>query len=97
MEIFQVYAQVAPRTDGDRGRVTEGWYRVEDGVVTMCDPEGWALRDVEGKKITHKLTENERPQQIAGRLTLKIYRSLRDDMTDFNRLLTVRSYQPMVY
>jgi hypothetical protein len=97
MEIFQVYAQVASRTDGDRGRVTEGWYRVEDGLVMMCDPEGIPLRDVEGQKITHKLAENERPQQVAARLTLKIYRSLRDDAADFNRSLTVRSYERMVY
>jgi hypothetical protein len=96
-EIFQIYAQVAPRTDGDRGRVAEGWYTLEDGVVTMCDPEGIFLRDVEGNRITHKLGENERPQQVAARLTLKICRLLRDDAADFNRPLTVRSYQRMVY
>jgi hypothetical protein len=97
-EIFQIYAQVAPRSGpGDTGRVAEGWYKQEGDMLTMCDPEGIAIRDVEGHPITHKLVEGERAQQIAARLTLKIYRSLRDDAADFNRPLGVRSYQRMVY
>jgi hypothetical protein len=94
-EIFQIYAQVAPPTEGDRGRVTEGWYTLQDGVVTMCDPEGIPLRDVEGPSNHAQAVEGERAQQVAARLTLKIYRSLRDDAADFHRTLTVRSYQPM--
>jgi hypothetical protein len=51
-EVFQIYAQVSACQDGDRGRVCEGWYTVENGVLTMTDPEGIPIRDVDGDKMT---------------------------------------------
>jgi hypothetical protein len=61
------------RGPGDRGRVCEGWFTVEAGVVTMTDPEGIPICDVEGDKIEHKLAEGENARTIASRLTLKIF------------------------
>jgi hypothetical protein len=58
---------------GDRGRVCEGWFTVEAGVVTMTDREGIPICDVEGDKIEHKLAEGEDARTIASRLTLKIF------------------------
>jgi hypothetical protein len=45
-EIFQIYARVSARSDSaPAGRVCEGWYTVERGVVTMVDPDGVKIRD----------------------------------------------------
>ena len=57
------------RGPGDR----VGWFTVEAGVVTMTDPEGIPICDVEGDKIEHKLAEGENARTIASRLTLKIF------------------------
>jgi hypothetical protein len=93
MEIFVVYPQVTAASDGDAGRVCEGFYVVEDGVVTMTNPDGVPVRDADGKRVEHKLAKGETAQKIAGRLTLKIYFSRQDESGDFNRPLTNRSYQ----
>jgi hypothetical protein len=96
-EVFQIYAQVAARQDGDRGRVCEGWYTVENGVLTMTDPEGIPIRDVDGVKIDHKLKEGESARTIASRLTLKIFNARFDDMADFNRPTSAMKYSKLVF
>jgi hypothetical protein len=96
-EVFQIYAQVSACQDGDRGRVCEGWYTVENGVLTMTDPEGIPIRDVDGDKIDHKLKEGESARTIASRLTLKIFNARFDDMADFNRSTSALKYSKLVF
>jgi hypothetical protein len=96
-EVFQVYAQVAPRSGGNTGRVAEGWYKLEDDTLVMCDPDGVAIRDTEGARIEHKLAPGENPMGVAKRLTLKICRSLHvgDGLDGFKR--PVLTYPKFVY
>jgi hypothetical protein len=56
--------------------------------VTMTDPKGIPIRDVEGDKIEHKLAEGENTRTIASRLTLKIFNARRGDMDGCNRLFS---------
>jgi hypothetical protein len=96
-KVHIVYPQIEAASDGDPGRCCEGYYTAENSVVTMTDPEGLPIRDVEGEKITHKLASGERTDVIARRLTLKIYHARRDDMADFNRPTASLKYQKICY
>jgi hypothetical protein len=76
-----------PSGSDDRGSCEDGWYTVDDGVLTMTDAEGAALRNPNtGEKITHRLAPGESDKAVAKRLRLKIYRDARpDEMAGFNR------------
>ena len=59
------------------GRVTIGYYVLDDGILTMTDGEGAPFRSTGGDRITHRLQSDEDPTVIARRLTMKIYRMVR--------------------
>jgi hypothetical protein len=91
-EVHSVYATVRnpnPSNPNDQGQVTTGYYTLADGVLTMTDSNGVAVRDLNsGEKITQKIGAGEDPRAVAGRLTLKIYRMLRGETEQaaaFNR------------
>ena len=74
------------------GRVTIGYYVLDDGILTMTDGEGAPFRGTSGDRISHRLQSDEDPTVIAKRLTMRIYRMVRGgDMAGFNRPL---NYQP---
>jgi hypothetical protein len=60
----------------DHGRMTIGFYFVEDGLLTMTDGNGKPMRGAGGEKITHKLQAGDEADVIAKRLTMRIYRWL---------------------
>jgi hypothetical protein len=76
-----------PSGSDDRGSCEDGWYTVDDGVLTMTDKDGAPLRNPNtGQKITHHLANGESDKAVAKRLRLKIYRDERpDEMAGFNR------------
>jgi hypothetical protein len=79
-----------PIGSGDGGSCEEGFYTVDgDGVLTMTDAEGAALRNPNtGEKITHRLAPGESDKAVAKRLRLRIYRDARpDDDKGFSRPL----------
>jgi hypothetical protein len=95
LEVLHVYATVRnpnPDNPGDQGQVTTGYYTLADGILTMTDSNGVAVRDLNsGEKTTHKIEAGEDPRAIASRLTLKVYRMLRGETaetTAFNRPLS---------
>jgi hypothetical protein len=92
LEVHSVWAQVRQPTDGsDLGQVTDGYYTLVDDLLTMTDKKGAPVRDLtSGEKFIHKLKPDEDPRQVAGRLTLKVYRMLRGETAEsaaFNRPL----------
>jgi hypothetical protein len=81
-EAHSVYATVRnpkPGTD-DTGQVTTGYYVLVDGVLTMTDSTGAAVRDSHtGEAYTHKIQLGDDAGAIARRLTMEIYRMLRGE------------------
>ncbi len=77
--IHTVFVQLeAPGGHCQYGRVAEGAYVVEDGVVILTDRAGKPARDSDGRTYKHKLQDGENPKRIAGRLTRKLRDALRD-------------------
>ena len=64
------------------GRVEEGHYRVEDGVVSLVTAQGIQRTDTRGKPIQHKLAPGETARAVAHRLTRA---NLPKKRNDFNR------------
>ena len=74
------------------GRLTLGYYVLDDGILTMTDGDGSPFRSTGGDRITHRLQSGEDLTVVAKRLTMKIYHMVRrDNMVGFNRSL---NYQP---
>jgi hypothetical protein len=72
----------------DKGDSEEGWYTVEDGLLTMVTVDGVALRNGAGERITARLTDGTAPRTIAARLVLSRWRNERDateGVRDFGR------------
>jgi hypothetical protein len=74
MKVETVLVQIERPRGAFRGRVCEGCYVVEDGVLTMTDREGKPVLDDRGYPYTHK---GDNPETIAGRLTHKLRSALR--------------------
>jgi hypothetical protein len=94
-EVHSVWATVRrPRDDGtDLGQVTAGFYTLADGVLTMTDSKGAAVRKTQsGEKYMHKMKNGDDARAIANRLTLEIYHMLRGETaqsaTGFNRAIS---------
>jgi hypothetical protein len=94
MQIRKVVVQTLRPTDTFVGQVAEGWYTWEDGVVRLVNADGTPLRDRRGKVYEKKLTPEEDPHVIAGRLTKQHWRDHGGDKQSFSRPLT---YKPVVY
>jgi hypothetical protein len=77
-EVHSVWATVRrPMDENDLGQVTAGYYTLTDGVLTMTDSKGAAVRDRSGEKYLRKIEPGEDARAIASRLTIEIYRMLR--------------------
>lgn len=96
-EVHHVFATVRNPIEsrpGDTGQVTEGFYTLSDGVLTMTDSAGAAVRDNRGEKFTHKIQGGEDARTIASRLTMKIYLNRQESaggVPGFNRPLNYYS------
>jgi hypothetical protein len=87
-EIFTVFVQTQAPKGSFHGRVVEGKYIVEDGVLTLTNRRGIPVSDAEGKSYTQKLNESDNPKQIAGLLTKKFAKARRGDVpASFSRPL----------
>jgi hypothetical protein len=91
-----VVTTAKPSGPGDLGQVAEGFYFVENGVLTMTDRDGVPLHDENnGRQIAMRLLPGEDEKVAAKKLTLQQYRAAnRDEMAGFSRPLR---YQRLVY
>jgi hypothetical protein len=87
MKIHRLTIQVFPPTETDVGQVEECNYTHEGGIVTLVTSAGVPLTDRKGKVYEKKLTPQEDPHQIAGRLTKQRFNDRGSDKKDFNRPL----------
>jgi hypothetical protein len=94
MQIRKVVVQTLSPGGDFLGQVAEGRYTWEDGVVTLTDDAGAPIMDRKGKPYTKKLTPQEDPHVIAGRLTKQHWRDHGGDKQSFSRPL---NYKPLVY
>jgi len=70
-EVHTVFVQIEAPKPGFEGRVAEGCYTVEDGVLTLTNRRGDPVRDDAGQSYTQKLEPDDNAKQIAGLLTKK--------------------------
>jgi len=76
-----------PTGPNDLGQVTFGFFKVEDGVLTMTDERGNPMRRVNNGEIwSRKFGPDDNPRSIAAAFTKEIRRELYGD-SDFNRRL----------
>jgi len=70
-EVHTVFVQIEAPKPGFEGRVAEGCYTVEDGVLALTNRRGDPVRDDAGQSYTQKLEPGDNAKQIAGILTKK--------------------------
>ena len=75
--IHTVFIQIDPPKGRHPGRVAEGCYIVEDGVLVLTDRKGNPARDDNGHKYTHKIADGDNAKQIAAWLTKELRKALR--------------------
>jgi hypothetical protein len=84
---YVTYQVDAPSDDGsDFGRITEGFYIVEDSSVVMTNADGEPVY-VNGRDFRHKLAPGENASHIAKRLTGEIFRLVNGDTSGRRRLV----------
>lgn len=72
-EVHRIIAQIEKPTSRDpAGRVTEGYYTVVRGVMTMTDASGIPMRNANGDLHTHQLGKDENPASMACILTKQV-------------------------
>ena len=71
MEVHRVTIQLRRPTVGDPGQISEGFYTVSDGILTMTNPAG---EPVDPDQFRHTLKPGDDPAAIAGILTRKVRR-----------------------
>ena len=71
--IHRVTVQLEPPKDDFPGRVTEGYYIVDDGVLVMTHNDGKPVDPVE---FRHILEPSDNPTAIAMMMTRKVRRHL---------------------
>jgi hypothetical protein len=78
MEVKRVSVQLRLPTATDVGQVTEGFYVVRDGLLTLTRPDGSPLVTKDGTPLnkSHTLKPNDNPESIAQVLTRKARREL---------------------
>jgi len=84
-EVHSVQVQIERPKGRFEGRVVEGRYIVEDGVLSLTNHDGIPVRDAEGKAYTHKLEPGDNAKQIAGLLTKKFRRVRRGGSSEAPR------------
>src|SRR5690242_20290703 len=77
---------------GDHGVCTQGYFTIEDGVMTMTTSDGKPVRSSKGELIKHRLRPGENRNDVAKRLTREVWTMLhgRDPSGGFNRPLHYR-------
>ena len=88
MKVYYVTYQIeAPAEDrSDFGRITEGFYIIEDDELVMTNAEGEPVF-INGREFRHELAPGEVPERIAKRLTGEIFRLLNGEMSGRRRLV----------
>lgn len=87
-----VITTAKPSGPGDLGQVAEGFYFVENGVLTMTDRDGRPLRDENtGRQHTVRLLPGDDEKWEAKRKTLQLNRANRDEMAGFHRPIRYRN------
>lgn len=78
MTPLRVTVQIRGPSPGDLGQVSEGFYVVRDGVLTLTSPDGSPLVRSDGTPVekTHRLAPGDVPEAIARMLTKKARREL---------------------
>jgi hypothetical protein len=82
-QVHHIQAQLEPADGSFPGQVTEGYYVVDDGILTMTDAGGGAV-EIDGRRFTVTLGPDTNARAIAARLTKQIRLAL-NPKTDFNR------------
>ena len=70
-----------PSRSNPFGRLEEGHYRVEDGVVSLVTAQGAQRTDAKGKPIEHKLAPGETARAAAHKLAKRHLPSRRSSST----------------
>jgi hypothetical protein len=78
-DVHRIVVQLSAPKGSDPGRVTTGYYTVEDSVLTMTDASGVPIRRSSGDFFTRKLEPDENPRKWAGIYTKEIRRSIHGD------------------
>ena len=88
-EVHRVTVQLEAPSGDYPGKVTYGYYTVADGLLTMTDGEGNAVRQpATGDTFTVRLRDGVQPEAIARSLTRRVWRALHgEDGAGFNRPL----------
>jgi hypothetical protein len=88
MKVYYVTYQVdAPAEDGsDHGRISEGFYIVENGELVMTNADGEPVY-INGRDFRHQLAPGEVPANIARRMTGQIFRLVGGEMSGRRRLV----------
>jgi hypothetical protein len=94
MQIRKVVVQTLPPGGEFLGQVEEGHYTWEDNIVRLVNHDGAPLRDRRGKVYEKKLTPQEDPHVIAGRLANQRFHDRGGGKQQFSRPL---NYKPLVY
>jgi hypothetical protein len=84
---YVTYQVDAPAEDGsDLGRITEGFYIIEDDELVMTNAEGEPVF-INGREFRHELARGEVPERIAKRLTGEIFRLVNGERSGRRRLV----------
>ena len=75
--IRPVFLQLKRPSDNHPGDVLEGFFTVENDTVLLVDHDGAAVKDAQGGMYSRKLTANENPKSVAGRLLRTHYSATR--------------------
>ena len=88
MKVHYVTYQVdRPAEDGsDLGRITEGFYIVEDGELMMTNADGDPVY-INGREFRHKLAPGEDSSRVAKGMTGEIFRLVNGEMSGRRRLV----------
>jgi hypothetical protein len=73
-DVHRVTITVEQPKGSSSGRITQGAYIVEGGVVIMTDAAGIPIRGSDGELYSHKLRDGDDPRAIAAVLTRKIHK-----------------------
>ena len=75
-DVRKVTVQISKPVGNDPGRVSFGYFKVTNGVLTMCDPSGKPVLDRSGLPYKEKLDAGADPAPIARMLTRRIMREV---------------------
>mgnify|MGYP001572232953 CR=1 FL=1 len=80
-----VQAQLSGSDVDDPGRVTFGYYVVEDGMLTMTEPSGDPVRHPVTQELFRAEVDEMSERKTAARLAREVRRALRGDTAEHER------------